>query len=107
MQLIMKKILITAFLLLLVACDMEPKVLHTVQYIADGHSTAFAQLRESHKVDYDSSSMGIFVKSIDGIAQSKTNYWLYYVNDESQSEAASKYVPAEGDTVQWRLVAGY
>lgn len=94
-------------LLLLLSCSSEPEVLHTVDYIADGKSTVFEQLRTHQDVEYDSSAMGIFVKSIGGVSQTRTAYWLYVVNGESVPTAAGEFVPEEGDTVEWRLVSGY
>jgi len=49
----------------------------------------------------------MFVKAIDGKKQTKSSYWLYYINGESGEIASDKYFPNPGDTVEWRLITGY
>lgn len=88
-------------------CSSEPKVLERFSLIADGEHTAFAQTLASYPVEYDSLAMGMFVKSINGVAGSKTAYWLYFVNNKPVPEASNTFVPASGDTVEWRLISGY
>lgn len=93
--------------LLCSGCSSEPKVLERFSLIADGEHTAFAQTLASYPVEYDSLAMGMFVKSINGVAGSKTAYWLYFVNNKPVPEASNTFVPARGDTVEWRLISGY
>lgn len=88
-------------------CSNEPKVLERISLRADGEHTAFAQTLASYPVEYDSLAMGMFVKSINGVAGSKTANWLYFVNNKPIPEASNTFVPARGDTVEWRLISGY
>jgi len=101
------KFAIFALILLLSGCGREPKVLHTFQYLSDGQSTVLGQLQKGHDVKADSSSMGVLVESIDNIEQSRTAFWLFFINSEAASAPASEFVPQPGDTVEWRLMELY
>ena len=108
MEIVVAKIyLILLFPLILIACSSKPEVLKRVDYIADGSSAVFAQLRQHHEVVYDSTAMGVFVKAIDGVAQTKTAFWVYFVNGESKPTPAGEFIPNQGDSVEWRLLSGY
>ncbi|MGB5107107.1 MAG: DUF4430 domain-containing protein [Candidatus Zixiibacteriota bacterium] len=92
---------------MVIACGNESKVLERFNLIADGERTAFAQTLATYPVEYDSLAMGVFVKSINGVAGTKTAYWLYFVNSKPIPQASNAFVPARGDTVEWRLISGY
>lgn len=92
---------------LIVSCGNKSEVLQRFSLIADGEQSAFAQTVATYPVEYDSSSMGIFVKSVNGTKSTKTAYWLYFVNSKPVPKAANDFVPAAGDTIEWRLVSGY
>jgi hypothetical protein len=89
------------------SCSRPGEVLKSYAIIADGQHTVFAQTQEKYKVEYDSLSMGIFVKSINGDAISKSAYWIYFVNSSAVSKAADVFIPLPGDTIEWRLISGY
>lgn len=89
------------------SCTRPGEVLKRYQIIADGQQTVFAQTLEKYKVEYDSLAMGVFVKSINGDAISKSAYWIYFVNSSPVSKAADAFTPLPGDTIEWRLVSGY
>lgn len=102
--------LLTACLALIIcatSCTRPGEILKRYQIIADGQRTVFAQTLEKYKVEYDSLEMGVFVKSINGDAISKSAYWIYFVNSSSVSKAADAFIPLPGDTIEWRLVSGY
>jgi len=65
--------------------------------------TVFELLRNSHRVEYKSSAMGVFVTAIDSIENSSGAYWLYSVNDSMPQVACDKYVTKSGDVVKWRF----
>lgn len=91
----------------LLGCSHKPKTLKTLGFIAAGHQSVFAQTKEHFRVEYDSSAVGVFFKSIDGFSQSKTAYWLYFINGKSALRSADAIVPQMGDTIEWRLTSGY
>ncbi len=99
--------LIIVFCLLVSSCSRKGEVLQRFTFVADSTGSVFAQTRARYSVEFDSSAMGIFVKSINGAANTKTAYWLYFVNTKPAQEAADRFLPHPGDTIEWRLVAGY
>ena len=94
-------------LLLLCSCNRHQEVLKSFQFIAEANQTVFLQTKEHFKLEYDSSATGVFVKSIEAIPQTKTSYWLYFVNGNSAKTSAEKFIPAAGDTIEWRLISAY
>ena len=92
---------------LCISCGNKSEVLQRFSLIANGEQTAFTQTLATYPVEYDSSSMGVFVKSVNGFPSTKTAYWLYFINSKPVPKAANDFVPAAGDTIEWRLVSGY
>ncbi len=93
--------------LIMLSCGNKSEVLQRYSLIGDGQRSVFAQTLETYPVDYDSLAMGVFVKSINGIAGTKTAYWLYFVNSKPVPKAADAFTPEAGDTIEWRLISGY
>ena len=89
--------------LCIAGCHRDAKIIAKRNFIAKGRESVFVQTRSHFNVDYDSLSMGVIIKSIDGIAASKTAFWLYDVNGKSASVACDALIPNEGDTIEWRL----
>lgn len=54
-------------------------------------------------VDYEEQSFGAFIKSIGGIANQKSVFWLYYVNGLPAPIAADKQDIKNGDRVEFRF----
>jgi hypothetical protein len=69
--------------------------------------SVFDLLRSDHEVEYDSSSSGVFVKSIDSTPNTRSAYWLYFVNDTAATMASDKYMLRGGEKVEWRYISGY
>lgn len=67
--------------------------------------SVFELLEATHDVEYDKTPSGIFVKSIDGIENSREVFWLYYVNDSSGTVACDRFIVKKGDKVEWRLMS--
>jgi hypothetical protein len=65
--------------------------------------TVFELLQMSHRVEYQSTSMGVFITGIDSIRTGGGGYWVYSVNDTVPKIAADKMFTRHGDTVLWRL----
>jgi len=99
--------LIIVLYLLVASCGRKGEVLQRFTFIADSTGSVFAQTRARFSVEFDSSAMGIFVKSINRETNTKTAYWLYFINTKPAREAADRFRPQPGDTIEWRLVAGY
>ena len=91
----------------MIACGHKGEILKEFSFDAVADSTVFDQTRARFTVDFESSSMGVFIKSIDGVANTKSAYWLFYVNDQPASQAANTLTPQAGDKISWRLVSGY
>lgn len=99
--------LIVVSCLIVASCSRKGEVLQRFSFIADSTGSVFAQTRARFSVELDSSAMGVFVKSIDGATNTRTAYWLYFVNTKPAQEAADRFLPRPGDTIEWRLIAGY
>ncbi|MBK5211926.1 MAG: DUF4430 domain-containing protein [Coriobacteriia bacterium] len=63
-------------------------------------------MASSAVVDADSSYMGVYVKSIGGLAEKAGGYssagWQYEVNGVYPSKGCSSYTVSDGDTIKWR-----
>ena len=94
-------------LLLVCGCGHQPKVIKTCRFVATAGESVFAQTRTHFRIEYDSSGVGVFVKSVDGVSQTKTSYWLYFVNGKSAPVSCEEFIPIAGDTVEWRLMSGF
>ena len=64
-------------------------------------------LQSSHTVEAQESSLGIMVKSIDGLASDANNFWLYTVNGESVNVGADKYITKASDKIRWEFKGFY
>lgn len=100
-------VLIIATASIAASCGPKGEVIQRYSLIADGQRTVFAQTLEKYRVEYDSLSMGVFVKSINEVASTKTAYWLYFINSQPVPKAADAFTPEVGDTIEWRLISGY
>jgi len=63
--------------------------------------SVFEILNTSHEVDYVTSSMGIFVRSIDGVAGNTEYFWVFAVNDKVVQTACDKYITGNDDKIKW------
>lgn len=103
----LKTLVLVLTAVLIQACGNKSEVLQRYSLIADGERSAFSQTLATYPMEYDSSSMGVFVKSVNGVPSTKTAYWLYFINSKPVPKAANDFVPAAGDTIEWRLISGY
>jgi len=65
--------------------------------------SVFQLTRKEHIVIYESSSLGVFVKAIDGIRNGNNHFWIYSVNDSAMNTASDKYIAKDGDIIKWHL----
>ncbi|TFH65574.1 MAG: DUF4430 domain-containing protein [Candidatus Zixiibacteriota bacterium] len=100
-------LLVLAFLLFLGGCGHEPKVIKTCRIIAVAGESVLAQTRAHYQIEYDSSGVGVFVKAVDGVPQTKSAYWLYFINGKGGQVSCEECMPNEGDTVEWRLTSSF
>jgi hypothetical protein len=76
-----------------------------VSYQGEAGKNAMEILKERHQVKTQNfSGVGEFVTSIDGVeADSKTNFWSFYVNGRQSPVGASQYETKPGDMIEWKL----
>ena len=67
----------------------------------------FELLDAYHEIEFQETSSGAFVTSIDSIPNTRSSYWLYFVNDSAGTVASDRYILEGGEKVEWRLVSGY
>lgn len=91
----------------ILGCGGSPKVVKTCRIIAVDSASVWEQTRAHYRVEYDSTGAGVFVKSIDGVAQSRAAFWLFYVNDRPGTVSCEEFIPAAGDTIEWRLLQNH
>lgn len=60
-------------------------------------------LKATHQVDSTDSSFGAMINSIDSIASTDKEFWLYSVNGKSGEVAADKYITQDGDQILWEF----
>lgn len=65
------------------------------------NKSVFDILNENHQIDYQPSSMGVFVKAIDSVYNSSDVFWLYSVNDSIAKTSSDKYKTKNGDIIKW------
>ncbi len=68
-------------------------------------TSAFHALNSTFSVEYQESSMGIFITSIDGLAQNNTHSWVYVVNGDPPSVGAGQYRVRDGDSIGFRYMS--
>jgi hypothetical protein len=99
--------LMLAFLLSVGGCSHKPTVIKSCRIIAVGGESVLAQTKAHYQIEYDSSGVGVFVKAVDGVPQTKSAYWLYFVNGKGGQVSCEECIPNAGDTIEWRLMSGY
>jgi len=85
----------------------EPAVEKRIVLPDSAGVSVFELLDHYHEVEYRETSSGIFVMSIDGIPNTKSAFWLYFVNDSSGPVASDRYILKGGEKVEWRFMSGY
>jgi hypothetical protein len=100
-------ILVLAFSLSVGGCSHKPTVIKKCPIVAVAGESVLAQTKAHYPIEYDSSGVGVFVKSVDGVPQTKSAYWLYFINGKGGQVSCEEYMPNAGDTIEWRLMSGY
>lgn len=84
------------------ANQFQPVVKKTITYSGQDGKTALDLLKAAHQVTSEDSSMGAFVTSIDGTANTTDTYWMFYVNDQLSSVSSDNYQSKSTDKIEWR-----
>jgi len=72
-----------------------------IEYDGVEGKTAFDLLKEKNQVEADQQSFGVMIKSINGLAATDKEFWLYSINDKPADIAADKYTTKPGDKIKW------
>jgi len=84
--------------------NSNPEVLgaQTITYKGVDGKTTLDLLKKDHRVEYSDSSLGVFINSIDGVANSTESYWMYYVDGELGQLAPDKFMTKNNQTIEWK-----
>lgn len=80
----------------------EIKATKVIQYVGKNDKTVLELLKETNDIREQKSDSGTFVTEINGIKNTDTEFWIYYVNGEIGLTSADKYVTKDGDKIEWR-----
>lgn len=83
--------------------NFQPIVEKVVAYDGQDGKTALELLKEGRDVQTQDSSIGVFVTSIDGAANSEDTYWMFYVDDQLAPTGADQYQTQTGEKIEWRF----
>lgn len=67
-------------------------------------SSAFHALNSTYDVQYQESSYGYFITSINEVSGNESNYWIYEVNEETPEVGAGQYTLSENDNLKFSLM---
>ncbi len=73
-----------------------------IQYQGEDGKTVFELLTGEHDVGFTQSEMGVFVTTINGLENSESEFWVYYVDDEMGPVAADKFETKNDQTIEWK-----
>ena len=82
--------------------QFNPVVIKTISYDGQDGKTALDLLKASHDVKTEDSSVGVFVNSIDGSANTSDTYWMFYVDGQLAPVGADQYQSKTSDKIEWR-----
>ena len=88
-------------------CEQKTETLASFTLVATDSGNVFSHTHAIYAVEYDSLEVGVFVKSIETVSQSKRAYWLYLVNGEPGNIACNLRQVVPGDTIVWKLMSLY
>lgn len=83
--------------------QIAPKTIKTVSYEGQEGKTALELLKETHKIQTQESSMGVFVSSIDDTENQSDTFWMLYVDGKLASVGADQYKTKTGEKIEWRF----
>lgn len=80
----------------------EVAAVSAIAYDGEDGKTALDLLKTRATIETQDSSIGIFVVAINGMTNSDSQYWMFYVNGELAPVAADQYASKNGDKIEWR-----
>jgi len=75
-----------------------------ITYPGQDGTDALTLLQAGHRVEVKQYSFGPLVTSIDGLANTASKAWLFYVNGAEASVGAKDYVSKSSDRLEWRYL---
>lgn len=85
--------------------NVKVNAVQAVSYDGQDGKTALEILKSKASVETQDSSIGVFVISINGVANSSDHYWMFYVNGELAPVGADEYKTKNTDKIEWRYEA--
>jgi len=73
----------------------------TIAYTGQDGKSVCDLLKETHQVEVTESSMGEMVKSIDGLASTDYEFWLYSINNKPGEISCDKQMTTSSDQILW------
>jgi len=67
-------------------------------------STVFDALNSSYSIEYQESSYGYFITSINGVSGNESDYWIYEVNGETPEVGLGQYRLSDQDNLDFALL---
>jgi len=78
------------------------EAVQTIAYDGAEGRSALDLLKEKAEIQTQDSSLGAFVTTINGTANSEDHFWMFYVNGELAPTAADQFITKDGDKIEWR-----
>jgi len=79
----------------------ETAQVRSINLTGENGKSVFDILKSKYQVDSSDSSFGVMINSINGLASSDKEFWLYSVNGKPGEVAADKYITNNGDQITW------
>lgn len=87
----------------LVEVDDSQLAADAVTYSCQLGQTAFEVLADNHDLQYDQTSFGKLVTSIDGLEAGDGQYWFYSIDGQPAQVGADSYHCQGEELIQWTL----
>ena len=80
---------------------IEAEQQKTITYSGQDGKSVCDILKENHKVEATESSFGEMVKSVDGLASTDNEFWLYSINGVPGEVSCDKQITIPSDQILW------
>lgn len=74
-----------------------------LSYNCQPGSSAYEILEKENKVEYQGSSFGRMITSINGLSQGSGKYWLYSIDGKDATVSADAYLCQGSEKIEWEL----
>ncbi|KKQ74263.1 MAG: cell wall anchor domain-containing protein [Berkelbacteria bacterium GW2011_GWB1_38_5] len=82
--------------------QIKPVVKKVISYDGQNDKTVLDLLKQTHEVKSESSSVGVFVTSIDGSENQSDSFWMFYVDNQLAPVGPDQYKTKDGEKIEWR-----